>query len=95
MKIKFYGTFGELRDWLVAHGIVGVWQPEPNGCHMLRRNDGSNLHWASGSKSLWCDGKAAPAEQLRAYVERVLCGDQGCVKIEESIHARRLTSDRG
>ena len=39
-KIKFYGMFRELSERLFEHGIVGVWQREPNGCWMLRMSDG-------------------------------------------------------
>lgn len=85
MKTKFCGTFVELRDELRKLGIVGCWQCEPNGVHMLRCNDGSNLHWASGSKSLWFDGSPGPAAQLRTYIEKSLFGPRrGDVTIEHS-----------
>lgn len=89
MKMRFSGTFETLREWLFAIGIVGCWQCEPNGVYMLRRNDGSNLHWASGSKSLWFDGSPEPAAQLRTHIEISLFGPrQGDVTIEHSPLAR-------
>lgn len=64
---KFRGTFDELRQALAACGIRGQWEEQPNGVFMLRCVCcfyGANLHWASGSKSVWCDGKAESKAEL-------------------------------
>lgn len=77
MKMKFFGTFDDLRVWIADHRIVGCWQCEPNGVRMLRLIDGANLQWASSTKSLWCDGRPEPAARLQARIEALLSGTQG------------------
>ena len=72
MTIKFAGAFEQLYILLLHAGIVGDWRPEPNGVFMLRCNEGGNLHWASGSKSIWVDGPAEAADRLRQRVAEAL-----------------------
>lgn len=65
MPLKFRGTFEELHFVLHRTGIMGEWSPEPNGVYMLRCPSGGNIHWASGSKSLWVDGAPTAVQNLR------------------------------
>lgn len=74
MTIKFTGTFAALHIMLINAKITGDWKPEPNGVFMLRCSDGGNLHWASGSKSLWVDGPGEAADKLRQRVAEALQG---------------------
>jgi hypothetical protein len=74
MAIKFHGTFEDLHRTLSGIGIAGAWAPEPNGVYMMRCRDGANLHWASGSKTLWVDGKPAAANAVLKKIEQVVSG---------------------
>jgi hypothetical protein len=64
MKIKFHGLFEELDAMLDRSEIIGTWEEKPNGVHMLRRAEGANLFWASGSGNMWVDHNAHDSANL-------------------------------
>lgn len=72
MAMKFYGSLERLKQLLDRHDILGSWERECNGVHMMRCPDGSNLHWASGSKSLWIDGKDKARRALAINIAGLL-----------------------
>ena len=72
MTMKFHGDLKSLKHLLDRHDVHGSWSREPNGVHMMRGPDGSNLHWSSSSKSLWFDGKPIPKRRLATDVAAVL-----------------------
>ena len=72
MTMKFHGSFAGLRQLLDQHDIHGSWETEPNGVFLMRSTDGAMLHWASGGKTLWCNGKPAAAARLMADIAAIL-----------------------
>jgi len=70
--MKFDGRLDALKQLLDRYDIHGSWGREPNGVHMMRSADGANLHWSSGSKSLWFDGKPLAKRRLASDVAAVL-----------------------
>ena len=69
MRLKFQGTFEQLHDAIASIGVEGKWQPEPNGVFMFRCVNGANLHWATGTKTVWFDGPPAAVEQLTLQMQ--------------------------
>ncbi|MGI4733000.1 MAG: hypothetical protein ACRYFW_14815 [Janthinobacterium lividum] len=74
MAMKYHGTLDGLRTLLDQHDVLGSWEHQPNGVFMMRGADGANLHWGSGSKTLWIDGSAAARQRLELDVAGVLHG---------------------
>ena len=72
MTMKYRGILDELKDLLDRHDILGSWERRPNGVFIMRAPAGANLHWASGSKSVWVDGKPAARDQLTLNVAAIL-----------------------
>ena len=72
MSMKFHGGISELKHLLDRHDIIGSWECEPNGVHMMRNADGAQLHWAAGSKTIWFSGQLAAKARLTRDVAGVL-----------------------
>ena len=76
MVMKFQGSLNELKAIVAGQDVVGSWEIQPNGVHMMRELNGGNLHWAEGSKSLWFDGKPDPSGKLATKILAVLGATQ-------------------
>lgn len=74
MTFKYYGSLESLQNLLTCNGVLGTWEPKPNGVHMLRMYNRSNLHWAETKKTLWFSGKEGPKQALAVKVEKALLG---------------------
>ena len=72
MAMEYQGTLDGQRALLDHVGISGSWEARPDGVFMMRGADGPNLHWPSGSRTLWFEGRPAACRRLAIDVADAL-----------------------
>jgi hypothetical protein len=69
---KFHGEYYELRLLFAPMNLRGEWSDEPHGVMRFRCRDGSSVHWAQTTGTVWTDGPTGPRVALTNRVRGIL-----------------------
>ena len=65
MKLRFEGTYKELKKCISRMGITGHWCEHKNSQKQYRTNDGAMLSWWESTKTLLFEGQKAEIPKLK------------------------------
>ena len=97
MKMKFSGTYAELRDNVLLTGIAGEWRDLGNH-KQFRADTGAVLNWWQSTGTITFQGPGLAAEEFEAKLSRAI--DGGCEIIPPEFEIippellRGLTADK-
>ena len=72
MKLRFEGTYKELKKCISRMGITGHWCEHKNSQKQYRTNDGAMLSWWESTKTLLFEGQKAEIPKLKQAFFRSL-----------------------
>jgi predicted nucleotide-binding protein len=72
MGEKFHGSHTDLAERLVALGLEGDWEAQPNSVMKFKCRDRAGLLWSQTKGTIWFDGPSPQKDNLSAKVSAAL-----------------------
>jgi hypothetical protein len=88
VKLKFPGTYAELKDEVKLTGVYGQWRDLEN-CKQFRADSGAILNWWQSTGTITFQGLGLAAKEFEAKLSRAIDGVRG-PGLAEACETKRL-----